>query len=96
MGKYKRQALFRNMNTNKTAHFDLVDILRAFAALTVVVYHTIIICGWQDFPTTYPLAWFRYGWMGVDIFFVISGFVITWSALNMQEKSGGKNIFSAS
>lgn len=93
MGKYKRQALFRNMNTNKTAHFDLVDILRAFAALTVVVYHTIIICGWQDFPTTYPLAWFRYGWMGVDIFFVISGFVITWSALNMQEKSGGKNIF---
>ncbi len=60
---------FRNMKANKTAHFDLVDILRAFAALTVVVYHTIIICGWQDFPTTYPLAWFRYGWMGVDIFF---------------------------
>ena len=68
MGKYKRQALFRNMNTNKTAHFDLVDILRAFAALTVVVYHTIIICGWQDFPTTYPLAWFRYGWMALIYF----------------------------
>lgn len=76
-----------------TVHFDLVDILRAFAALTVVVYHTIILCGWQDFPLTYPLAWFRHGWMGVDIFFVISGFVITWSALNMQEKSGSKNIF---
>lgn len=81
------------MNANKTAHFDLVDILRAFAALTVVIYHTIVMCGWQDFPTTYPLAWFRYGWMGVDIFFVISGFVITWSALNMQEKSNGKSIF---
>lgn len=60
--------------------FPLIDILRGFAALSVVVYHVIAHFGWTAFPITSPLVWFRIGWIGVDLFFVISGFVIALSA----------------
>lgn len=60
--------------------FPLVDVLRGFAALSVLVYHLIPHWEWDDFPESGPLVWFRSGWMAVDIFFVISGFVIGLSA----------------
>jgi peptidoglycan/LPS O-acetylase OafA/YrhL len=60
--------------------FPLIDVLRGFAALSVLVYHVIAHFDWTRFSTSGPLVWFRIGWMGVDLFFVISGFVITLSA----------------
>jgi peptidoglycan/LPS O-acetylase OafA/YrhL len=63
------------------ARFDNINLLRAFAALSVVVYHVIEVGKWTSFPTEGPLLAFRVGWLGVDLFFVISGFVITYSAL---------------
>lgn len=61
-------------------HFPHIDLLRAVAALLVVVYHmdalgSLALRGdvWWTLP-------FRYGWVGVDLFLVISGFVITLSA----------------
>jgi peptidoglycan/LPS O-acetylase OafA/YrhL len=33
-----------------------VDILRGFAALSVLVYHVIEYWNWQTFPTDGPLA----------------------------------------
>lgn len=67
----------------KAEYFVLIDFLRGFAALSVLTYHVIEMTGWHDFPTSYGLNWFRLGWLGVDIFYVISGFVITLSALNI-------------
>jgi len=61
--------------------FDNINLLRAFAALSVVVYHVIEHGRWKDYPTDGPLVTFRIGWYGVDLFFVISGFVIAYSAL---------------
>jgi peptidoglycan/LPS O-acetylase OafA/YrhL len=61
--------------------FENVNLLRAFAATAVVVYHVIVYANWTDFPSAGPLVAFRIGWIGVDLFFVISGFVITRSAL---------------
>jgi peptidoglycan/LPS O-acetylase OafA/YrhL len=61
--------------------FENVNLLRAFAATAVVVYHVIEYRQWQSFPVDGPLVTFRIGWIGVDLFYVISGFVITWSAL---------------
>jgi peptidoglycan/LPS O-acetylase OafA/YrhL len=79
-------------------YFDSVDILRGFAALSVVVYHVIEHFDWTAFPSTGPLLWFRAGWMGVDLFFVISGFVIGLSAFSGIDKSGPsqfqRNFFS--
>ena len=71
-------------------YFDNVNLLRAFAALSVLVYHVIELYPWKSFPVEGPLLWFRIGWLGVDLFFVISGFVITLSASQLFEKYGDK------
>lgn len=61
--------------------FENINLLRAFAATAVVVFHVIYYANWSSFPTDGPLLTLRIGWIGVDLFFVISGFVITRSAL---------------
>lgn len=71
-------------------YFDNINLLRAFAALSVVVYHVIELFHWETFPVYGPLVWFRIGWLGVDLFFVISGFVITLTASLLYEQHGGK------
>ena len=54
-----------NQSTSyKSEYRSEIDGLRAFAVLSVVVFHA--------FP-----AWLKGGFVGVDIFFVISGFLIT-------------------
>ena len=68
-------------------HFPHIDLLRALAALLVVVYHmdalgSLALRG--DVWWTVP---FRYGWVGVDLFLVISGFVITLSAAKAQAQN---------
>ena len=70
------------------SYFETVDVLRGFAAVSVVVYHVIELFHWKTFPSTGPLLWFRAGWMGVDLFFVISGFVIGLSAFSEIDKRG--------
>jgi peptidoglycan/LPS O-acetylase OafA/YrhL len=75
-------------------HFPLLDPLRFGAALGVAVFHqmfwswawtSIGVPGFERyvaadvlFPSTAAFTWF--GWVGVEIFFVISGFVIANSA----------------
>ncbi|MEV4437690.1 acyltransferase [Streptomyces sp. NPDC049577] len=61
----------------------VLDGLRLVAALMVVFYHYVALRGgWgadpaRVFPTAGLLA--RYGWLGVETFFLISGFVICMS-----------------
>lgn len=74
--------------SERIRYFPHLDALRFFAAVTVVVYHVIRLKPWDDFPfTTFPLHWFNYGWMAVDVFFVLSGFVILLSAMQELERS---------
>ncbi|MCC2277226.1 acyltransferase [Streptomyces sp. ET3-23] len=60
-----------------------LDGLRLFAALSVVAYHYVAFgAGWRTdakelFPRAFPVA--AYGWLGVQLFFLISGFVICMS-----------------
>lgn len=70
------------------SHYPFIDILRAAAAILVVVYHVIEVGQWREFPIEGIALWFRIGWIGVDLFFVISGFVITLSALAAYERQG--------
>lgn len=71
-----------------SVYFPSVDILRGFAALSVVVYHVIEHYRWSAFPTEGLLVWFRIGWMGVDLFFIISGLVIGLSVFAEIDRSG--------
>ncbi len=64
----------------KVAFVPAIEPLRAFAAISVLILHVIYISDWMAFPKAGPLGWFWVGWLGVDIFFVISGFVVTMAA----------------
>lgn len=66
--------------------FYYLDCLRGFAATSVLVYHFVEIFEWTEFPRNGPLVWFRIGWMGVDLFFVMSGLVITLSAFREMDR----------
>ncbi|MEV0373713.1 acyltransferase [Streptomyces sp. NPDC050636] len=61
-----------------------LDGLRLLAALMVVIYHYVALARpWGHttdtiFPTAHMAA--QYGWLGVEFFFLISGFVICMSA----------------
>ena len=46
-----------------------IDGLRAVAVIAVILYHTQI--------TIFGINFFKGGFIGVDIFFVISGYLIT-------------------
>jgi peptidoglycan/LPS O-acetylase OafA/YrhL len=64
----------------------LLDLLRIFAALAVLVQHWSIVGLSDVFNSEIATAVFSYGYLGVDVFFFISGIVITRSALNSSAK----------
>jgi peptidoglycan/LPS O-acetylase OafA/YrhL len=59
----------------RTRHLDALDGLRAIAVGAVVLYHL-------------SLPWARGGFLGVDLFFVLSGFLITSLLLEERSESG--------
>ena len=72
-------------------NIDVLDSLRAFAALSVCLFH--FICTTTGFiETEWILNTFSVGKFGVQLFFVISGFVIPWSMYHAGYKF--KNVFA--
>lgn len=67
--------------------YPLVDVLRALAALLVLTSHVIALGSLQVLPDSLWGLPLRNGWIGVDLFLVISGFVITLSAAREKERS---------
>ncbi|MBM4222124.1 MAG: acyltransferase, partial [Gammaproteobacteria bacterium] len=70
------------MNTDKS-RLPAMDMLRFAAAMAVLAYHYLS----SYLPADPDNAWLtstahiaRYGYLGVELFFIISGFVILWSA----------------
>ena len=66
---------FKPLNiTYSNKHLPVLDGLRGFAVFIVILYHL--------FPY---LKGFSFGWMGVNLFFVLSGFLITGILLNTKD-----------
>lgn len=59
-------------------HLDTLDSLRGFAALSVCLYH-LTSEGRPEFLWETARRLFSWGWAGVDVFFVISGFIIPYT-----------------
>ncbi|MBS2005527.1 MAG: acyltransferase [Cyanobacteria bacterium SZAS TMP-1] len=77
-----------------------LDGLRSLAFILVYYHHTVGLF-WRDNPGTSPLYNFLYhadrrlhnwGWVGVDLFFVLSAFLITSLLLQERERSAEKTI----
>ncbi len=65
-----------------------LDLLRAIAIVWVMLFHSFLVGGLgADF------AWLsRFGWAGVDIFFVFSGFLIGTQVLQQLQHSGSLSL----
>jgi len=78
----------KSENQLHQGRIDCIEILRAFAVLFVVIHH--IKGSLIPIQTPNMLRFYDYfsGWVGVDLFFAISGFVIARSLLpQLQEKT---------
>src|SRR5205085_9963681 len=67
----------QSRGTSAPTHFQNLQALRGVACLLVVIYHTATqeeLFG-LSFQVLRPVHWF--GYAGVDLFFVLSGFIIT-------------------
>ena len=62
--------------TKARARIGGLDGLRAIAVVGVMLYHA-------------DVTWFRGGFIGVDIFFVLSGYLVTTIVMDGLEKRGG-------
>jgi len=65
----------RKHGTAAARYLPALDGLRAFSVLSVIAYHA-------------ELPWFRGGFVGVEVFFVVSGYLITSLLLDEQRASG--------
>jgi peptidoglycan/LPS O-acetylase OafA/YrhL len=68
--------------------FPGIDLLRALAALLVLGYHIVELGQWTAVANEGFGYVIRRGWVGVDLFLTISGFVIALSALDGVQKLG--------
>lgn len=55
-----------------------LDSLRGLAALTVVFYHYLFRYD-EIYGHQFNVSWMEFGHFGVQLFFIVSGFVISWS-----------------
>jgi exopolysaccharide production protein ExoZ len=66
-------------------HLASIQILRAIAALLVVIHH--VADAWTTEFGLFPQNTFRVGMFGVDLFFVISGFIMCYTTAELSQRS---------
>jgi peptidoglycan/LPS O-acetylase OafA/YrhL len=82
----------KDLEKQKKTRFTEIDLLRFLAAFSVMFFHYTI-RGYADGDELSPVKFSmlsifsRYGYLGVDLFFLISGFVILMTAIDRSAKS---------
>ncbi len=74
-----------------------LDGLRGIAILMVMIYHYLGVMGFASGPAKILHQASRYGWAGVDLFFALSGFLITgilWEARRTDARSYFVNFYA--
>jgi len=67
--------------SERLAKIPQLDALRAIAAACIILYH---------FLPAFGLGGIPYGWLGVDLFFVISGYLITTILYRQRASTAGR------
>lgn len=67
-------------------HFDVLDGMRGIAILMVVCFHTLFTNPFAGRASLFVGYLFKTGWMGVPLFFVLSGFLISFPFFRQREK----------
>ncbi len=75
------------MRPSDTHHIPALDGLRGIAVIAVILYHL-------DYLTPGLYTWVKGGFLGVDIFFVLSGFLITSILIREYDNSGQINLWN--
>lgn len=89
------------MPTPSSAHLPALDGVRAVAILMVIVCHVVIVCHTANELPGMTKAQNLFaslagmGWMGVDLFFVLSGFLITGILLDVRNPTKALRNFYA-
>ncbi len=92
---------FQSIFQRRASNYAAIDGLRAVSILLVLVYHTLIVYDrsnpQQDLASIFEYigigwAWAWNGDKGVDVFFVMSGFLITGILLKQHAKTGHLNL----
>lgn len=76
--------------TDSKPHYELLDGLRGVAAMLVIWYHV-----WEGFAFVGGgvIENFNHGYLAVDLFFMLSGFVISYAYDRRMDEMGVKNFF---
>ena len=69
-------------------NYGCIDVLRGVSACMVIVFHAMHVSGRANFPASGIWHFFDSGWVGVNIFLLISGLVITLSVFRNMERYG--------
>lgn len=69
-----------------------LDVLRGVAILLVVLFHTVVPPEKSGALRPFALAFHNFGWTGVDLFFVLSGFLVGGLLLNEIQTRGSLDV----
>jgi peptidoglycan/LPS O-acetylase OafA/YrhL len=83
----------RKISLNLSARIPELDGVRGIAISMVLIAHFFQIVCLPGSPLSYALVPFRLSWSGVDLFFVLSGFLIGGILLDAREASNYFRVF---
>lgn len=79
----------RSKRPGRSARYRSLDGLRALAILLVLLFHSTNPFQPADIEKSYLLRFFTTGWNGVNLFFVLSGFLVGSLALRELQRTDG-------
>ena len=80
---------------NRMGYQPALDGLRALSVILVILYHVGVLRN-AGLPTGVPRPWFfNGGFLGVEVFFVVSGYLITTLLLEERERNGSISLRSS-